>query len=172
MPGVKRVVQISDGVAVVADSWWRAKTARDALTIQWDEGPNKSLSSASVSQGLAQAMSNKAASIRQEGNVEQAMSGAAKKLEATYELPFLSHSPLEPMNFTADVRSDSALLIGSIQFQQLALGVASQLTGLKPEHTTIKTTLLRGGFCRRIDIDYMAQAVGVSRAIGAPVKLV
>src|SRR5258708_28254266 len=172
MPGVKNVVQISDGVAVVADSWWRAKTARDALTIQWDEGPNKSLSSASVSQGLAQAMSNKAASIRQEGNVEQAMSGAAKKLEATYELPFLSHSPMEPMNFTADVRKDSAVLIGSIQFQQLAMGVASQITGLKPEQITIKTTFLGGGFGRRIDIDYMAQAVGVSRAIGAPVKLV
>ncbi len=172
MPGVKNVVQISDGVAVVADSWWRAKTARDALTIQWDEGPNKSLSSASVSQGLAQAMSNKAASIRQEGNVEQAMSGAAKKLEATYELPFLSHSPMEPMNFTADVRKDRAVLIGSIQFQQLAMGVASQITGLKPEQITIKTTFLGGGFGRRIDIDYMAQAVELSKAIGGPVKLV
>ena len=172
MPGVKRVVQITDGVAVVANSWWRAKTARDELSIQWDEGPLKSVSSATVSQGLAQAMSNKAAQIKQEGNVEQAMSGAAKKLEATYELPFLSHSPLEPMNFTADVRSDSALLIGSIQFQQLALGVASQITGLKPEQITIKTTFLGGGFGRRIDIDYMAQAVEISKAVGGPVKLV
>ncbi len=172
MPGVKNVVRITDGVAVVADSWWRARTARDALVIQWDEGPNKSLSSASVSQGLAQAMSNKAASIRQEGDVEKAMQGAAKKLEATYELPFLSHSPLEPMNFTADVRKDSALLIGSIQFQQLAMGVAAGITGLKPEQITIKTTFLGGGFGRRIDIDYMAQAVEISKAIGGPVKLV
>jgi isoquinoline 1-oxidoreductase beta subunit len=172
MPGVKNVVQISDGVAVVADSWWRAKTARDTLTIQWDEGANKALSSASVSQGLADAMAKPAASIKQTGNVEQAMSGAAKKVEATYELPFLSHSPLEPMNFTADVRKDSALLIGSIQFQQAALGMAAGITGLKPAQITIKTTFLGGGFGRRIDLDYMAQAVEISKAIGAPVKLV
>ena len=172
MPGVKQVVQITDGVAVVADSWWRAKKARDALSIQWDEGPNKGLDSARVSAGLAEAMAKPAASVRQEGNVEQAMAGAAKKLEATYELPFLSHSPLEPMNFTADVRKDRALLIGSIQFQQMALGMAAQITGLKPEQITIRTTYLGGGFGRRIDLDYMAQAVEISKAIGKPVKLV
>jgi isoquinoline 1-oxidoreductase beta subunit len=75
------------------------------------------------------------------------------------------------MNFTADVRKDSALLIGSIQFQQMALGMAAGITGLKPEQITIKTTYLGGGFGRRIDLDYMAQAVEISKAIGAPVKL-
>src|SRR5688572_20273240 len=172
MPGVKHVVQITDGVAVVANSWWRAKQARDALTIQWDEGPGKAINSQRVSASLVEAMAKPAASIKQEGNVEQAMAGAAKKLEATYELPFLSHSPLEPMNFTADVRADRALLIGSIQFQQMALGMASAITGLKPEQITIKTTYLGGGFGRRIDLDYMAQAVEISKAIKAPVKLV
>jgi isoquinoline 1-oxidoreductase subunit beta len=172
MPGVKHVVQIPDGVAVVADSWWRAKQARDALTIQWDDGPSKGLSSEKVWQGLAGAMEKPGAPIRQEGNVEQAMAGAAKKLEATYELPFLSHSPLEPMNFTADVRKDRALLIGSIQFQDLAMGVASEITGLKPQQITVKTTYLGGGFGRRIDVDYLAQAVQISKAIGKPVKLV
>src|SRR5260221_14690772 len=78
---------------------------------------------------------------------------------------------MEPMNFTADVRKDRAVLIGSIQFQQLAMGVASQITGLKPEQITIKTTFLGGGFGRRIDIDYMAQAVELSKAIGGPGKL-
>jgi isoquinoline 1-oxidoreductase beta subunit len=172
MPGVKHVVQVTDGVAVVADSWWRAKKARDALAINWDEGPNKGLSQDKVWQGLAAAMEKKAAVLRQEGNVEQAMAGAAKKLEATYELPFLSHSPLEPMNFTADVRKDRALLIGSIQFQQMALGMASAITGLKPEQITVRTTYLGGGFGRRIDLDYMAQAVEISKAIRKPVKLV
>jgi isoquinoline 1-oxidoreductase beta subunit len=172
MPGVKNVVQVSDGVAVVADSWWRARKARDTLEIKWDEGALAGMSSAKVSQGLADAMSKPAASIRSTGNVDQAMAGAAKKLEATYELPFLSHSPLEPMNFTADVRKDSALLIGSIQFQQMALGMAAGITGLKPEQITIKTTFLGGGFGRRIDLDYMAQAVEISKAIGKPVKLV
>ena len=171
MPGVKHVVQISDGVAVVAESWWQAKNARDALNIVWDEGPNKSLDSQGVSAALAGAMANPAAQIRQQGNVDESMKGAAKTVQATYELPFLSHSPLEPMNFTADVRKDSALLIGSIQFQQMAMGMASAITGLKPEQITIKTTFLGGGFGRRIDLDYMAQAVEISKAIGKPVKL-
>jgi len=172
MPGVKHVVQITDGVAVVADSWWRAKTARDAISIQWDEGANKALSSADVFAGLAAAMSKPGASIKAQGNVAEGMQGAAKTVKATYEMPFLSHSPLEPMNFTADVRKDSALLIGSIQFQQMALGMAAAITGLKPEQITIKTTFLGGGFGRRIDLDYMAQAVEISKSIGKPVKLV
>jgi len=172
MPGVKHVVRITDGVAVVADSWWQAKQARDALNITWDEGPGKLLSTEGVFKGLADAMSKPAASIKQQGNVAEAMKTAAKKVEATYEMPFLSHSPLEPMNFTADVRKDSALLIGSIQFQQLAMGMASAITGLKPEQITIKTTYLGGGFGRRIDCDYFAQAVEISKMIGKPVKLV
>jgi isoquinoline 1-oxidoreductase beta subunit len=172
MPGVKHVVKITDGVAVVADSWWQAKQARDALNITWDEGPGKGLNSEAVFMGLAAAMSNTPASIKQQGDVAGAMKSAAKKVEATYEMPFLSHSPLEPMNFTADVRKDSALLIGSIQFQQLAMGMASAITGLKPEQITIKTTFLGGGFGRRIDCDFFAQAVEISKAIGAPVKLV
>ena len=172
MPGVKHVVKITDGVVVVADSWWQAKQARDALNITWDEGPGKALSTEGVFKGLAGAMAKPAANIKQQGNVAEAMKTAAKKVEATYEMPFLSHSPLEPMNFTADVRKDSALLIGSIQFQQLAMGMATAITGLKPEQITIKTTYLGGGFGRRIDCDYFAQAVEISKAIGAPVKLV
>ena len=172
MPGVKHIVGITDGVAVVADSWWQAKQARDALTITWDEGPNKNLSSEGVFKGLAEAMSKPAASIRQQGDVAGAIQAAAKPVRATYQMPFLSHSPLEPMNFTADVRKDSALLIGSIQFQQMALGMAAAITGLKPEQITIRTTYLGGGFGRRIDLDYMAQAVEISKAIGVPVKLV
>jgi len=172
MPGVKHVVQITDGVAVVADSWWRAKTARDTISIRWDEGANKTLSSAAVFAGLAAAMSKPGAQIKAQGNVAEGMKSAAKTVQATYEMPFLSHSPMEPMNFTADVRKDSALLIGSIQFQQMALGMAAAITGLKPEQIIIKTTFLGGGFGRRIDLDYMAQAVELSKAIGKPVKLV
>ena len=171
MPGVKHVVKITDGVAVVADSWWQAKQARDALNITWDEGPNKALNSEAVFKGLAEGLGKPAVSIRKQGDVDGAMKAAAKKVEATYEMPFLSHSPLEPMNFTADVKKDSALLIGSIQFQELAMGIAQQITGLKPDQITIKTTYLGGGFGRRIDCDFFAQAVEISKAIGAPVKL-
>ncbi len=172
MPGVKHVVRITDGVAVVADSWWQAKQARDALNITWDEGPSKGLNSEMVFKGLADAMAKPGANIKKQGDVDAAMKTAAKKVEATYEMPFLSHSPLEPMNFTADVRKDSALLIGSIQFQELAMGMAAGITGLKHEQITIKTTYLGGGFGRRIDCDFFAQAVEISKAVGAPVKLV
>jgi len=171
MPGVKHVVKITDGVAVVADSWWQAKQARDALNITWDEGASKGLSSEAVFKSLAEAMQKPGASIKQQGDVDGALKTAAKKVEATYEMPFLSHSPLEPMNFTADVKKDSALLIGSIQFQELAMGMAQQITGLKPEQITIRTTYLGGGFGRRIDCDFFAQAVEISKAVGAPVKL-
>lgn len=172
MPGVKHVVKITDGVAVVAGSWWQAKQARDALNITWDEGPNKGLDSEAVFKSLAEGLSKPAASIRQQGNVAEAMKSAAKKVEATYRMPFLSHSTIEPMNFTADVRKDSALLVGSIQFQEMAMGMTAGITGLKPEQISIKTTFLGGGFGRRIDLDFMAQAVEISKAIGAPVKLV
>lgn len=172
MPGVKNVVRVTDGVAVVADSWWQAKQARDALNITWDEGAMKSLDSAGVFKQLADAMSKPGAKIKEQGNVADAMKGAAKTVEATYQMPFLSHSPMEPMNFTADVRKDSALLVGSIQFQQAALGIASAMTKLKPEQITVKTTFLGGGFGRRIDLDYMMQAIEISMAVGGPVKLV
>jgi isoquinoline 1-oxidoreductase beta subunit len=95
------------------------------------------------------------------------MKSAAKTSNATYEMPFLSHSPLEPMNFTADVRKDSALLIGSTPVPADGDGHGSGDHGLKPEQITIKTTYLGGGFGRRIDCDYMAQAVEISKAIGA-----
>jgi isoquinoline 1-oxidoreductase beta subunit len=93
-------------------------------------------------------------------------------VEAEYELPFLAHATMEPMNFTADVRKDSCLVYGPTQFQQLAAGVAAQVSGLPPEQVTVRTTFLGGGFGRRIDVDFIAQAVEISKAIGGgPVKL-
>lgn len=180
MPGVKHVVQITDGVAVVADSFWRAKKARDTLVITWDEGAGKAVNSPGVAAALAAAMAQPGgAVIKKVGNVDDAMlltlngkPNAVKVVEAAYEVPFLSHSPMEPMNFTADVRKDSCLLIGPTQFQQAAGGVAAGVTGLKPEQITVKTTFLGGGFGRRIDFDYIIQALEISKTIGAPVKLV
>ncbi len=172
MPGVKHVVQITDGIAVVADSWWRAKVARDTLEIKWDEGPAKAMSSAAVAAGLLSAAAKQGAVFKKQGDLEAGMKGAAKTLEASYEMPFLSHSPMEPMNFTADVRKDSCLLVGPTQFQQMAEGVAAQMLGMKPAQITVRTTFLGGGFGRRIDVDFVAQAIEISKAVGAPVKLV
>jgi isoquinoline 1-oxidoreductase subunit beta len=171
MPGVKHVVRITDGVAVVADTWWRAKVARDALVIQWDEGPGKALDSAGISSALKVAAGKPGAVLKKQGDVDAALTGAAKKVEAAYELPFLAHAPMEPMNFTADVRKDSCLVYGPTQFQQMAAGVAAQVTGLKPEQITVRTTFLGGGFGRRIDVDFIAQAIEISKAVSAPVKL-
>jgi isoquinoline 1-oxidoreductase beta subunit len=173
MPGVKHVVAITDGVAVVADSWWRAKAARDALVIKWDEGAGRSLNSASISAALKAAAAKPGGVIKKQGDADAAMKSAAKTLQAEYELPFLAHAAMEPMNFTADVGKDSCLVYGPTQFQQLAAGVAANAAGLKPEQVTVRTTFLGGGFGRRIDVDFIAQAVEISKAIGGgPVKLV
>jgi len=172
MPGVKHVVQISDGVAVVADTYWHARKALETVNVKWDEGAGKSLSSASIGAGLKAASAKPGALIKKVGDVDAGMKAAARKIEATYELPFLSHSPMEPMNFTADVRKDSVLLYGPTQFQQLAVGTAAAIAGVKPEQVTIRTTFLGGGFGRRIDVDSIAQVVEISKAVGVPVKLI
>ena len=172
MPGVRKVVQISDGVAVVADTYWHARKALDTITVRWDEGAMKGASSAKVAAGLKTAAAKPGANFHKTGDVDAAMRSAPRKVEAVYELPFLSHSPMEPMNYTADVRADSVLLYGPTQFQQLAVGLAAATAGVKPEQVTIRTTFLGGGFGRRIDVDYIVQAVEISKAVGAPVKLV
>ena len=172
MPGVKAVVKIDDGVAVVATSFWQAKSARDALNITWDNGKGATLSSAGISQGLKDALAKPAATLKKTGDVVAAMAGAAKKIEASYELPFLAHATMEPMNFTADVRADGCDIYGPTQFPQLAEGVAMQITGFPKEKVKVHTTFLGGGFGRRIDVDFIVQAVQISKAVGKPVKLI
>ena len=172
MPGVMAVVKIDDGVAVVATSFWQAKSARDALNITWDNGKGATLSSAGISQGLKDALAKPAATLKKTGDVDAAMAGAAKKIEASYELPFLAHATMEPMNFTADVRADGCDIYGPTQFPQLAEGVAMQITGFPKEKVKVHTTFLGGGFGRRIDVDFIVQAVQISKAVGKPVKLI
>ena len=169
MPGVKHVVQITDGVAVVADTWWRAKVARDALAITVGRGARARRSTPPASPARSRRpRPSPGAVIKKQGDVDAGLQGAAKKVEAAYELPFLAHATMEPMNFTADVRKDSCLVCGPTQFQQMAAGVAAQVTGLKPEQITVRTTFLGGGFGRRIDVDFIAQAVEISKAVGRP----
>lgn len=173
MPGVQAVVQISDGVAVVADSWWRAKKAMETVKVQWDEGAGAALSDASVIEGTRQAAkSGKVIAItKPQGDVAAALKGAAKVIEAEYVSPMQSHSPLEPMNFTAHVQGDKILLIGPTQFQQGAQGAVAAALKAKPEDITLKTTFLGGGFGRRLELDFIVQAAEISKAVGKPVKL-
>ncbi|BDU54976.1 xanthine dehydrogenase family protein molybdopterin-binding subunit [Limnohabitans sp. TEGF004] len=171
--GVIDVVQISDGVAVVANSWWQAKKARDLLSIQWDEGAGAALSDASVIDGTRQALkTGKVLEItKPQGDVAAALKGAAKVLEAEYVIPMQAHAPLEPMNFTAHVQGNKALLIGPTQFQQGAQGAVAGALGLKPEDVTLQTTFLGGGFGRRLELDFIVQAAEISKAVNKPVKL-
>lgn len=171
--GVIDVVQISDGVAVVANSWWQAKKARDLLSIQWDEGAGAALSDASVIDGTRQALkTGKVLEItKPQGDVAAALKGAAKVLEAEYVIPMQAHAPLEPMNFTAHVQGNKALLIGPTQFQQGAQGAVAGALGLKPEDVTLQTTFLGGGFGRRLELDFIVQAAQISKAVNKPVKL-
>ena len=172
MPGVKAVVQYSRGVAVVADSYWQAKKAKDLLQIQWDGGPNAGNDSKSIWEGIRAASEQPGAVFREHGDVEAGMGQAAKKVEAAYQLPFLSHSPMEPQNTTADVRADKAIIITPTQFQQLIPHVVGGATGLKPEQVEVHTTFLGGGFGRRVEVDYAIDAAEISKAVGAPVKMV
>jgi isoquinoline 1-oxidoreductase beta subunit len=173
MPGVLAVVEIPDGVAVVADSFWRAKTARDTVSVIWDEGAVAALDHQNIlAANLKAAETAKVLPISKPvGDVAGAMKNAVKVIEAQYISPMQAHAPLEPMNFTADFKNGKCLLVGPTQFQQGAQGAVAAALGLKPEDITLKTTFLGGGFGRRLELDFIVQAAQISRAVGKPVKL-
>ena len=173
MPGVIDVVQINDGVAVVANSYWQAAQARKALTVQWDEGAIAVMSDKSMLAANRKAMQEgKVLPIgKPVGDVAKAMAGAAKKLSAEYVTPMQAHAALEPMNFTADFKNGKCRLIGPTQFQQGAVGATAAVLGIKPEDVSLETTFLGGGFGRRLELDFIMQAAQISKAVGKPVKL-
>jgi isoquinoline 1-oxidoreductase subunit beta len=172
MPGVTAVVLTSSGVAVVADSWWRARKARDQLTIAWDAGPNGALNDAKISQILRKGAAGAGRVMRSDGDAAAAIKGAARVVRADYELPLLAHATLEPQNCTADVRADGADIYVPTQVQQLAQAAAAKAAGLDPKQVKIHTTFLGGGFGRRLEVDFIPAAVEVSKAIKKPVKLI
>ena len=169
--GVKQVVQISSGVAVVADNTWSAMEGRRALEIEWDEGPNAAVSSASIRKLYLENAEKTGAIARKDGDAESALSSAAKKVEAVYEVPFLAHATMEPMNCAADVRPDGCDIYAPTQFQTFNQMAGAKITGLKPEQIRIHTQFLGGGFGRRAEQDFIAEAVEISKAAGAPVQV-
>jgi isoquinoline 1-oxidoreductase beta subunit len=171
VPGVKTVVQISSGIAVVADNTWAAMQGRRALDVKWDEGPNANASSENISKLFADQMAKPGAEARKEGDAASALTGAAQKIEAVYEVPYLAHATMEPINCTADVRADSVDVWAPTQFQTVAQATAAKICGLKPENAFIHTTYLGGGFGRKAGADFVIEAVETSKAIGKPVKL-
>lgn len=172
MPGVVATVLTSSGVAVVADSWWRAKKARDALTIDWDAGPNAGLNDAKIAQTLRRGAEGAGRVAREDGDVEAAIKGAARVVRADYELPLLAHATLEPQNCTADVRDDGVDIYVPTQVQQIAQAAAAKAAGVDTAKVNVHTTFLGGGFGRRLEVDFIPAAVEVSKAVKRPVKLV
>ncbi len=169
--GVKQVVEISTGVAVIADNTWSAMQGRRALAITWDEGPNAANTSDAIRKLFAERAEQPGAIARKDGDVEAGLASAAKKVEAVYEVPFLAHATMEPMNCAADVRADGCDIYAPTQFQTFNQNTGARITGLKPEHIRIHTTYLGGGFGRRAEQDFVTEAVEASRAAGAPVQV-
>jgi isoquinoline 1-oxidoreductase beta subunit len=172
IPGVSQVLSVHSGIAVVADSFWAAKQARDALVVEWDEGANARLDSATIRRQLERALKKQGVTARNDGDVATALKAAAKQIEAVYEAPYLAHACMEPMNCTALVNKDGCELWVPTQNQTAAQFVASQITGLPLEKVIVNTTFLGGGFGRRGEQDFVAEAVQIAMVTGTPVKLI
>ncbi|HEX9581315.1 MAG TPA: xanthine dehydrogenase family protein molybdopterin-binding subunit [Gemmatimonadales bacterium] len=172
VPGVRQVVQVSAGVAVVADGYWPALKGRDALEVQWDEGPNARVSSESIDRLFAQRAVRPGAVARHEGSPEAALSSSAARLEAVYQAPFLAHATMEPMNCTAHVRADGVDIWAPTQFQTGAQQMGAGIGGVAPERVKVHTTYLGGGFGRRFELDFIQEALETSKAVNAPVKVI
>jgi isoquinoline 1-oxidoreductase subunit beta len=175
MPGVKKVVQSGDvAVAVIADTWWQAKTALEALPIVWDDGPNAKVSSASIAEMLKAGLDAPEAFVgNQQGDVKAAIAGAAKKVEAVYSYPFQNHATMEPMNATARYTPDKCEVWTSSQNGEAALAAASEAAGLPVEKCDVYNTILGGGFGRRARSEYVGHAVRIAKEMpGTPIKLI
>jgi isoquinoline 1-oxidoreductase subunit beta len=181
MAGVRRVVPTANAVIVVAEHFWQAKKARDALRIEWAPGPNAQLDNAAIwsqlnaaaaKPGASALSSDNVAATLKGGHAAEALKRAAKTFAAIYELPLLAHATMEPMNCTADVRAGGCDVYVGTQAQQLAQAAAAEAAGLKANQVNVHTTLLGGGFGRRLDVDFVPAAVAASKAVGAPVKLI
>src|SRR5262245_55776403 len=171
VPGVRQIVRLDDAVAVVADHMWAAKQGLAAVTIRWDDGPSATLSTADVVQGLAKASETPGVTARKDGDPDSAFAGAAKKVEAVYEAPFLAHAAMEPMNCTVHVRKDNCEVWTGSQVLSRAQATAAEVTGFPLENVVVHNHFLGGGFGRRLEVDYVTQAVRIAKQVDAPVKV-
>jgi isoquinoline 1-oxidoreductase beta subunit len=174
VPGVRAVVQIDRGVAVVADHFPAAERGRQALNIVWNEGPLAGFDSAGQLQQYREMAVKPGAVAAQRGDFAAGLARAARKIEAEYHLPYLAHAPMEPLNCVADVRPDGCEIWVGTQLQTTDRDAAAAITGLPPEKVTLHTTYLGGGFGRRAvgDSHFVREAVQISRAVQAPVKVI
>jgi isoquinoline 1-oxidoreductase beta subunit len=171
IPGVTHVVQTANGVAVVGKSFWAAKKGRDALQVEWDLGPNKALSSEALRKQYSDLAKTPGPVAKKVG--DPAAVKAAKTISAEYEVPFLAHAAMEPLNCTVELRGDSAELWVGSQMQTVDQGAAARTLGLKPEQVKLNTMVAGGGFGRRANpvSDYVVEACEIAKKIKVPVKV-
>jgi len=170
--GVRQIVRLDDAVAVVADHMWAAKQGLAALIIRWDDGPHGTVSTADVVRELDAASQQPGVVARKQGDAAAALAGAASRIEAVYQVPFLAHTTLEPPNCTVQVRPDGCEVWTGSQVLSRAQATAAKVTGLPLEKVVVHNHLLGGGFGRRLEHDYVTQAVRIAKQVDGPVKVV
>lgn len=170
--GDNNFASLSSGVAIVAESWWAAQSAREKLQVKWNEGPTAGQSSEGFARQAEQlAKQPPARTLRQDGDVENGLKQAAKVVEASYFYPFLAHAPMEPQNCTAHYKDGKLELWAPTQTPQRGLPIIAKALGVSPADITIHLTRIGGGFGRRLNNDYVVQAAWISKVAGVPVKL-
>src|SRR5205807_7669967 len=172
--GVRAVGQVPSGVAVIADGFWPAKLGRDKLKTSWDEGDNAKLSTSQMLADFSKQSASPGTVARKAGDAAAALAAAAKTITAEYDVPYLAHAMMEPLNCVVDLRPDSCEIWTGTQFETVDRANAAQVAGLPPEKVQIHTTLLGGGFGRRANpaSDFVVEAVHVAKVAKAPVKVV
>jgi isoquinoline 1-oxidoreductase beta subunit len=172
MKGVRKVVKLKDAVAVVADSWWQAKKAVEALTVTWDDGGNGAVSSNSIKDFLRTGLDAADAGVgRKDGNVAEGLAKAVKRIEAEYDVPFLGHATMEPQNCTAHVTADKVEIWVPTQNGEASLAAAAKAADVPPRNVVVHKTMLGGGFGRRGAMqDFIPHAVLIAKEVGRPVK--
>ena len=170
--GVRHVVKISGGIAVVADNYWAASRGAQALEVKWNEGPLAKLSSSEILTKYKALAEQEGKIARNDGDTAAALGGNARTFERVFEVPFLAHACMEPMNCTADVRGNSVDIWVPTQGQTASQAAAATAAGVQPAAVNVHTTYLGGGFGRRAEADFVMDAVETSKAVGKPVKVI
>jgi isoquinoline 1-oxidoreductase beta subunit len=171
IPGVRKIVVLDDMVAVVGDHMWAAKKGLDALKIEWDEGPNAKISSNDIWQDLRKASEKDGAVAKSEGDIAKGLA-TGDRLDASYELPFLAHAPMEPVNATVHLKPDSCEIWTGTQVMTRVQSEAAKAAGLPVEKVIVNNHLLGGGFGRKLEADMVVAAVRVAKQVDGPVKVV
>jgi isoquinoline 1-oxidoreductase beta subunit len=172
VPGVRDVIKLKNAVAVIGDHFWAAKQGLAAADPRWDEGENAGVNSHDIIAALARATENPGVIARDDNDAPGKIAGAKTKVEAVYQLPFLSHAPMEPINTTLHIRRDGADLWVGTQVPVRARAAVAKAAGLKPEQVTVHNQIIGGAFGRRLDVDSIEQAAEIATHLGYPVKLI